>query len=74
MKGILLAVRHIPQTKASKPTVNSKVCGKSLSAFPYDSTRFRTGRKVLIHLDSFKINPTYNTDGMDNWLRRARIG
>jgi len=26
--------------------------------------------KVLIHIDSFKINPTYNTDGIINCLRQ----
>ena len=24
--------------------------------------------RVLVHRDSFKINPTYNTDGLINWL------
>jgi hypothetical protein len=27
--------------------------------------------RVLVHLDSFKINPTYNTDGIGNYLTIA---
>ena len=67
-KDGLLAVRHIC---SSHNLTHCQKLQKSLSALPYDSTRFRTGRKVLIHLDSFKINPTYNTDGaMGNCLQQ----
>jgi len=36
-------------------------------------SRIKPGEEALQHLDSFKINTTYNTDGIGNWLRRARI-
>jgi hypothetical protein len=28
--------------------------------------------RVLVHLDSFKINPTYNSDGLINCLRQRQ--
>ena len=29
--------------------------------------------RVLVHLDSFKINPTYNSVGLINWLRQPGL-
>ena len=31
---------------------------------------YRLDDRVLVHLDSFKINPTYNSDGLINCLRQ----
>jgi len=30
--------------------------------------------RVHVYYDRSIINPTYNTDGLINWLRRARTG
>jgi len=46
--------------------------GRGLQPGPTHRRDKRLDDKILTHLDNFKINPTYNTDGIGNWLRRAR--
>ena len=45
---------------------------KSLQVLPARLTRQNFNKTNLSHPDSFKINPKHNTDGLVNWLRRAR--
>jgi len=55
----------------SMPLLNQKL-QKSLPIRPTRITRQSFNETNWLHPDSLKINSTHNTDGMGNWLRRAR--
>jgi hypothetical protein len=57
-----------PANHTSKSRIGSKFDGKELQADPTRRRIKKQDHKVLIHLNSYKINPTYNTDGLINCL------
>jgi len=50
--------------------MESTIAGRGLQPCPSHRRDRRLDDYVLTHPDSFKINPTYNSDGLINWLRQ----